>query len=96
RFQSCKKMLDMDDTFGSLSHAIRRQILLLLKQAGRARFMEITRKLEIEDHTKMNFHLKVLKDAGLIKQNPHKLYQLTREGERVTECLNAVVKGLSG
>jgi DNA-binding NtrC family response regulator len=96
RFQSCKAILDMDDTFGSLSHAIRRQILLLLKQTGKARFMEITRKLDIEDHTKMNFHLKVLKDAGLIKQNTHKLYVLTTEGEKVIECLNAVVKGLSG
>lgn len=96
RFQACKAILDMDDTFGSLAHAIRRQILLLLKQTGRARFMEITRKLDIEDHTKMNFHLKVLKDAGLIKQNAHKLYVLTPEGEKVIECLNAVVKGLSG
>jgi len=96
RFQSCKAILDMNDTFGSLAHAIRRQILLLLKQTGKSRFMEISRKLEIEDHTKMNFHLKVLKDAGLIKQNTHKLYLLTPAGEKVIECLNAVVKGLSG
>ena len=86
----------MDDTFGSLSHAIRRQILLLLKQDGEARFMEITRTLEIEDHTKMNFHLKVLKEAGLIKRKQDKLYRLTTEGEQVIECLNAVVKGLGG
>lgn len=96
RFQSCKAILNMDDTFGSLAHATRRQILLLLKQNTRARFMEITRRLEIEDHTKLNFHLKVLKDAGLVKQDTHKLYLLTREGERVIECLNAVVNGLSG
>jgi predicted transcriptional regulator len=86
----------MDDAFGSLSHATRRQILVILKQIGKMRFMEITRKLEIEDHTKMNFHLKVLKDAGLIKQDAHKHYLLSAEGEQVIKCLDAVVKGLSG
>jgi len=42
--------------------------------------MEITRKLEIEDHTRVVFHLKIMKEAGLIEQNIEKVYSLTKEG----------------
>jgi predicted transcriptional regulator len=95
KFATCKATLNMDDTFNSLANAIRRQILLLLAAEGRRRFMNVTRELGIDDHTKVNFHLKVLKENGLISQDEQKYYSLTAEGERVTQCMK-IVKGVVG
>jgi predicted transcriptional regulator len=57
--------------------------------------MDITRKLEVEDHTKVNFHLKVLRDARFIEQDARKLYVLSKEGRKVVDCMQVVVKNLS-
>ncbi|MDT8420173.1 MAG: response regulator [Desulfuromonadales bacterium] len=95
RFKSCKMLLDMDDTFSSLANSIRREILLLIDREGKIRFMDICRRLEIEDHTKVNFHLKVLKEASLVQQDERKYYALSGGGRTVIDCLNTVVKGLT-
>jgi len=52
------------------------------------RLMELTRELEIADHTKVIFHLKTLKEANIIDQGSDKSYFLTPEGYRVLGCLN--------
>lgn len=95
KFKSCKMLLDMDDTFSSLANSIRREILLLISGEGKIRFMDICRSLEIEDHTKVNFHLKVLKEAKLVQQDERKCYTLSDAGDKVIDCLNTVVKGLT-
>jgi CheY-like chemotaxis protein len=95
KFKSCKMLLDMDDTFSSLANSIRREILLLISGEGKIRFMDICRSLEIEDHTKVNFHLKVLKEANLVQQDERKCYTLSNAGIKVIDCLNTVVKGLT-
>jgi DNA-binding response OmpR family regulator len=95
KFKRCKMLLDMDDTFSSLANSIRREILLLINREGKIRFMDICRSLEIEDHTKVNFHLKVLKEAGLVKQEERKLYTLSEGGSKVIDCLSTVVKSLT-
>jgi len=95
KFKSCKMLLDMDDTFSSLANSTRREILLLINSEGKIRFMDICRSLEIEDHTKVNFHLKVLKEASLIQQDERKSYTLSEAGNKVIDCLNTVVKGLT-
>jgi DNA-binding response OmpR family regulator len=95
KFKSCKMLLDMDDTFSSLANSTRREILLLINSEGKIRFMDICRSLEIEDHTKVNFHLKVLKEASLIQQDERKSYALSEAGNKVIDCLNTVVKGLT-
>ena len=59
------------------------------------RFMEITRELKIEDHTKVVFHLRMLRDAGIIDQDEKKSYLLTREGEKAIECLKILEHYLS-
>ena len=96
KFMNCKALLDMDDTFSSLANSIRREILLLINREGKIRFMDICRSLEIEDHTKVNFHLKVLKDANLVQQDNRKLYILSVAGNKTIDCLNTIVKGLTG
>lgn len=95
KFRNCKMLLDMDDTFSSLANSIRREILLLIDREGKIRFMDICRSLEIEDHTKVNFHLKVLKEASLVQQDQRKFYTLSDGGSKVIDCLNTVVKGLT-
>ncbi|NOY87748.1 MAG: response regulator [Deltaproteobacteria bacterium] len=95
RFLSCKLFLDMDDTFSSLANITRRKVLYILAQEGTVRFMDLARKLEMPDHTKMNFHLKVLRENGLIEQDKKKSYMLSPVGRQVKECLDFIVKNLT-
>ncbi|MEW6595056.1 MAG: response regulator [Thermodesulfobacteriota bacterium] len=94
-FETCRATVNMDTLMGSLANPLRRQILFCVEQEGSMRFMDICRHLEIEDHTKMNFHLKVLKEAGFLTQDERKLYLLTRQGRQVMECARMLVKKLS-
>jgi DNA-binding response OmpR family regulator len=96
RFQACRMALDMDGTFNCLSNSIRRRILLIGAQEEPLRFMDIVRHLGIEDHTKVNFHLRILKEANLIAQEERKLYVLTDEGKRLVECIRILAENLSG
>jgi DNA-binding response OmpR family regulator len=95
KFKACKAILDTDGTFNSLANSIRREILQLLGTNGRRRFMDLTRDLGIVDHTKVNFHLKVLKENGLIDQDDQKYYSLSAEGEKVAQCMNVVIQNLT-
>jgi DNA-binding response OmpR family regulator len=95
RLQQCHSVIDVEDTFNCLANVMRREILYLLAREARLRFMDITRKLEVEDHTKVNFHLKVLRDARFIEQDARKFYVLSKEGRKVVDCLQVVVKNLS-
>jgi FixJ family two-component response regulator len=95
KFKACKAILDTDGTFNSLANSIRREILQLLGTNGRRRFMDLTRDLGIDDHTKVNFHLKVLKENGLIDQDDQKYYSLSAEGEKVAQCMNVVIQNLT-
>jgi DNA-binding NtrC family response regulator len=94
-FEDNIKKLDIGDTLSSLSNHIRRHIIQLLGLAGRMRFMEITRELKIEDHTKVVFHLRMLRDAGIIDQDEKKAYLLTPEGVKAIECLKILEHYLS-
>ncbi len=95
RFLACKAFLDMDDTFNSMANMTRRRIILLLRQEGRLRFMEIARNLGVEDHTKVNFHIKVLRESGLVEQGENRSYQLSNNGARVAECLDFISRSLN-
>ena len=90
KFVACNQLLNMDDTFKCLANATRRKTLALLKEHDKLRFMDITRKLDIDDHTKVNFHLKVLKDAALLEQDGRKYYQLSAKGKKIIECLGSI------
>jgi DNA-binding response OmpR family regulator len=90
KFQECKAVLGMDETFNSLANSIRREVLLLIYSEGKVKFMDICRKLEIEDHTKVNFHLKVLKDSNLLKQDERKCYLLSKAGRKAIDCLQII------
>lgn len=95
RFEEGIKKLDLDYTLSSLSNPIRRKIIRLLCSRTSMRFMEITRELGIEDHTKVVFHLRMLKEAGIIEQDKEKSYVITKEGEKTLDCLRILENYLS-
>ncbi|MFT5730893.1 MAG: FixJ family two-component response regulator [Desulforhopalus sp.] len=85
----------MDEALSCLSNQIRREILTLLSNKGRMKFMNITRELKISDHTKVNFHLKSLKSNNLVSSDREKLYSLTPQGEKMVACLFMLSKQIS-
>lgn len=95
RFEEGIKILDIDRTLSTLASPIRRNILKLMREREKIHFMEITRDLGIEDHTKVFFHLKVLKAAGIIDQGNGRAYFLSKEGMRMIECLKMLEQYLT-
>lgn len=87
KFEEGVRKLAMDNTLNALANPIRRKIIKLLCERAKMRLMEITRQLEIEDHTKVVFHLKLLREVGLIQQDDERSYMLTKEGKKITDCL---------
>ncbi len=85
----------MDDALACLSNQIRRNILSTLSSKGKMRFMDLTRHLEISDHTKVNFHLKNLKSHRLVTQDREKAYCLTPQGEKMVDCLSLLSQHIS-
>ncbi len=57
--------------------------------------MELARELDIDDHTKVIFHLKILRESGIIAQEKDKSYSLTKEGEKTVDCLKTLENYLS-
>ena len=87
RFEKKLLQFDMDFTLSSLANPIRRNIIRLLHAHDKMRLMELTRELEISDHTKVIFHLKSLKGSHIIQQNKDKTYSLTPGGIKIFDCL---------
>ena len=78
---------DFDRILGALSNPIRRTITQLLSEKTTMRLMELVRELKADDHTKVLFHLRMLKEAGIVEQAPGKAYMLGGQGTRALECL---------
>jgi len=90
KFEDSLKKLDVDQALSSIANPIRRSILKLLQAREQMRLMELTRELGIEDHTKILFHLRILKEADIIEQNSEKAYLLTTEGLKTLSCLKTM------
>lgn len=95
RLEACRDVINVEETFHCLANIMRREILFFLNREGRLRFMDLTRKLGVEDHTKVNFHLKILREAGFIEQDARKFYQLSKEGRRIVGCMQTVINNLT-
>lgn len=95
RFEEGVKRLDLESTLSSLSNTIRRKIIVLLSSRTSMGLMEIVRELDIEDHTKVFFHLKMLKESGIVEQNKKRSYFLTGEGEKALGLLKFLEDYLS-
>lgn len=79
---------DLDFMLGCLSNPIRRNILRMLYNNRTMAFMEITKMLGITDHTKVSFHLRKLKETGLITKTSDRFYVLTNEGNSTFHSLS--------
>jgi DNA-binding NtrC family response regulator len=95
KFEEGIKKLDIDRTLSTLANPIRRNILKMLRDRDDIHLMEITRDMGIDDHTKVAFHLKILKEADIIDQNQGRAYFLTKEGLRMIECLKTLEQYLA-
>jgi len=95
RIKDCGALLNIDGTLSSLANAMRREIIRQIHREGSLRFMDLARAVGVEDHTKINFHLKTLKDAGLVQQNEARAYVLTADGTKIIECLNHLTQSLT-
>jgi DNA-binding NtrC family response regulator len=93
KFDTGTKKLKLDSTLRSLSCSIRRQIIKLIDSQKGMKLMEITRVLNIDDHTKVYFHLKILRNSKIIEQK-NKTYILTREGDELLSRLRILENNL--
>lgn len=92
RFEINSEKLDLDFTFSALSNPIRRNIITLLNQNKDMPLMAITRVLEVDDHTKVVFHLRILQESGIIGKDRKRSYYLTQEGAKMFHCLKLFIK----
>jgi DNA-binding response OmpR family regulator len=76
-----------DAVIKALSNPIRKKIALYLLHAGARRFSEVARSIEMDDPSKLSFHLRVLSEAGIVSKNRAGQYQLTSEGVAIVERL---------
>ena len=78
------------DLIKAISNQTRKDAVKLLYKAGRLKFTEIQRGLGIEDATKLNFHMRVMKEHKIIEQDGEKFYMLTSIGKKLFEALRSV------
>ena len=77
------------DLIKAISNQTRKDAVKLLSKAGRLKFTEIQRSLGIEDATKLNFHMRVMKEHKVIEQDGEKFYMLTPTGKKLFEVLRS-------
>ncbi len=79
-FEEEIRVHNLDQAMIALSNPIRRSIVELLANKQPLRLMEMTKDLNMRDHTKLLFHLRSLRSSGIIRQDPNKAYHLTETG----------------
>jgi DNA-binding response OmpR family regulator len=87
KFEEEIRLGDLDQTLVALSNPIRRRIVELLSPGKSMRLTEMTKLLDIRDHTKVLFHLRSLKEAGILSQARNRAYILTNTGIDLLEGL---------
>jgi DNA-binding NtrC family response regulator len=86
-FKECSEQRDLEGVLSSLSNPTRTRIMRMIAARGKMRLGEIAKELQIEDHTKVVFHMRILKQSGLVEQGREKQYSLTEEGVKTLSCL---------
>ena len=76
----------------SISNYIRRKIISLLSDGGSYPFTRIAQEIGIDDNPKLSFHLKKLKDDGVLEQDMEKRYRLSKIGMEIAEFLKSMKK----
>jgi len=76
----------------SISNYLRRKVIQLLSNGEKYSFTKIAQKLNIKDNPKLSFHLKKLKDDGVIDQDEDKRYFLSDAGKEIAGILESIKK----
>ena len=76
----------------SISNYIRRKVINLLSDGEKYSFTKIAQEIKIEDNPKLSFHLKKLKDDGVIMQDDEKRYYLTPLGKEIAKFIEGIKK----
>jgi DNA-binding transcriptional ArsR family regulator len=83
----------------SVSNPKRKEILERLRQLGKASFSELYKELQYKTPPKLSFHLKILKEAGVIEQDKTGVYYISALGREVDNLLKRmqekVIRGIS-
>jgi FixJ family two-component response regulator len=90
--QTLKEPSRTDKKIKSLANPIRRSTIALLGSKGKLRFTDILNTLGVNDPTKLSFHLRELKETGLITQDQGKSYSLTKSGLKTARLLKEFEK----
>ncbi len=80
----------------SISSHLRRKIIQLLSNGGKYSFTRIAQEIKIRDNPKLSFHLKKLKDDGVIAQDEEKRYYLTPLGKEISDFIEDIKKNKIG
>jgi YesN/AraC family two-component response regulator len=76
----------------SISNYLRRKIIIKLADGQKHTFTKIANDLKIEDNPKLSFHLKKLKEDGMIEQDSEKKYFLSALGTEIAELIEKIKK----
>ena len=82
--------IHLDVLSDSISNYIRRKIIDLLSTGGKYPFTKIAQELGVEDNPKLSFHLKKLKDDGVLEQDEEKRYYLSKTGREIAEFIESL------
>lgn len=82
---------EVETTLKVLANPIRRNALKVIEAEGRVPFSRILSRINIEDPTKLSFHLRQLKEAGLVDQNTSKEYFITSKGRKALNILRELM-----
>jgi DNA-binding transcriptional ArsR family regulator len=74
----------------SVSNPKRMEILSYLRQVGKAVFTDIYEKLGYSVPPKLSFHLRVLKDSGVIEQDDEGVYYISDLGRGIAEIIGKI------
>jgi DNA-binding NtrC family response regulator len=85
---------ELEITLKVLANPIRRNALKIIEAEGKASFSRILGKINLDDPTKLSFHLRQLREAGLVDQNINKEYYITGKGERALNILRELMTAL--
>ncbi|RLF48057.1 MAG: hypothetical protein DRN29_00725 [Thermoplasmata archaeon] len=84
--------MHLDVLSDSISNYMRRKIISLLSSGEKYPFTKIAQELGIEDNPKLSFHLKKLKDDGVLEQDEEKRYYLSKTGREIAEFIENIKK----
>jgi len=80
----------------SISNHLRRKIISLLANGEKYSFTKIAQEVKIKDNPKLSFHLKKLKDDGVVSQDDEKRYYLTQLGKEIAKFIEDIKKNKIG